>query len=238
MPLVRQGGEPVAYPFDYIEEAAAAGLLAGKPGDQGQIFSPNAPVTRGQLAQVVARMARVLKGYPDDYPAGPATFGDVPAYAAADVAFTAALGLMNGYSSARFDMWSPAQRGHLAVVMTRFLDLAPYQPPPPPSTTTTTQPTTTTTAEPTTTTTAPPTDDHDHAPARRPPHSPRPPRRRGQTGRRPTSRDDPSVPAPTVEASSRTTNFARAGGGFGDRRSSHCPPEPVPESAASTAVSA
>ena len=158
VPLIRQGGNPVSYPFDYIEEAAAAGLLAGKPGDQGQIFSPNAPVTRGQLAQVVARMARVLKGYPDDYPTAPATFGDVPPYAAADVAFTAALGLMNGYSSARFDMWSPAQRGHLAVVMTRFLDLAPYQPPPPPSTTTTTQPTTTSTAQPTTTTTTlPPT---------------------------------------------------------------------------------
>ena len=157
VPLLRQGGEPVAYPFDYIEEAAAAGLLEGKPGDRGQIFSPYASLTRGQLAQVVARMARVLKGYPDDYPTGPLTFGDVPEYAAADVAFTAALGLMTGYSSTRFDMWSPAQRGHLAVVMTRFLDLAPYQPPPPPSTTTTTQPTTTTTAQPTTTTSAPPT---------------------------------------------------------------------------------
>ncbi len=156
VPLVRKDGKPVAYPYDYIEEAVAAGILAGKPGDKGQIFSPNAPVTRGQLAQVVARMARELKRYPVDYPAGPATFNDVPPYAANDVALTAALGLMNGYSSARFDMWSPAQRGHLTVVMSRFLDLARYQPPPPPSTTTTTRPTTTTTALPTTTT-APPT---------------------------------------------------------------------------------
>ena len=130
-------GKVIAYPFDYVEEAAAAGILSGRAGESGQVFSPGAEITRGQLAQVVARMARELKGYPADYGADGPTFSDVPDYAAADVAFTAKLGLMKGYSSGRFDVWSPAQRGHVAVVMARFLDLAPYVAPPPTTTTTT-----------------------------------------------------------------------------------------------------
>jgi len=164
-------GKVIAYPFDYVEEASAAGLLSGRAGESGQVFSSGAEITRGQLAQVVARMARELKGYPADYGADGPGFSDVPDYAAGDVAFTAKLGLMKGYSGGRFDVWSPAQRGHVAVVMTRFLDLPPYVAPPttttttlspttttlPATTTTTVPPTTTTTTLPTTTTTLPPT---------------------------------------------------------------------------------
>ena len=148
-------GKVIAYPFDYVEEAAAAGILSGRAGESGQVFSPGDEITRGQLAQVVARMARELKGYPADYGADGPQFSDVPDYAAADVALTAKLGLMKGYSSGHFDTWSSAQRGHVAVVMARFLDLPPYVAPP--TTTTTTVPTTTTTAPPTTTTTLPAT---------------------------------------------------------------------------------
>lgn len=154
LPRRDAAGKVIAYPFDYVEEAAAAGILAGRAGESGQVFSPGAEITRGQLAQVVARMARELKGYPADYGADGPVFSDVPDYAAADVAFTAKLGLMKGYSGGRFDVWSPGQRGHVAVVMTRFLDLPPYFAPPT-TTTTTTPPTTTTTTLPTTTTTPP-----------------------------------------------------------------------------------
>lgn len=150
------GGKVITYPFDYVEEAAAAGILSGRSGESGQVFSPGAEITRGQLAQVVARMARELKGYPADYGADGPEFSDVPDYAAADVALTAKLGLMKGYSTGRLDVWSSAQRGHVAVVMARFLDLPPYVAPP--TTTTTTLPPTTTTLPPTTTTTTlPPT---------------------------------------------------------------------------------
>lgn len=149
-------GNVLAYPFDYIEEAASAGILTGRIGDSGQIFDPGRPITRGQLAQVLARMAHELKGYPDDWGADGPAFPDVPDYAAAAVAFTAKAGLMRGYSSARFDTWSSAQRAHVAVVMTRFLDLPPYEPPPPPPTTTTTLPPTTSTTLPTTSSTEPP----------------------------------------------------------------------------------
>jgi peptidoglycan/xylan/chitin deacetylase (PgdA/CDA1 family) len=146
-------GNLLAYPFDYVEEAAAAGILTGKMGESGQVFDPKRPITRGQLAMVLARMARELKGYPDDWGADGPTFPDVPEYAAAAVAFTAKAGLMSGYSSARFGTWSPAQRAHVAVVMTRFLDLPPYEPPPPPTTTTTLPPTTSTTLPTSSTTT-------------------------------------------------------------------------------------
>ncbi len=71
-------GKVIAYPFDYVEEAAASGILSGRAGESGQVFSPGVEITRGQLAQVVARMARELKGYPVDYGTDGPTFSDVP----------------------------------------------------------------------------------------------------------------------------------------------------------------
>ncbi len=123
VPLLRDSsGAPAAYPFDYIEEAVAAGLLQGRSTPSAQVFDPGHPLTRGQLAQIVARMARELKGYPATYGEGAPVAADVPAYAAHDVALTTRSGLMQGYSD-RFDFWAPVQRGHVAVVMSRFLDL-------------------------------------------------------------------------------------------------------------------
>ncbi len=145
-------GNFLAYPFDYVEEAATAGIFAGRVGESGRIFDPGRPITRGQLAQVLARMAQEFKGYPEDWGADGPTYPDVPEYAAPAVAFTAKAGLMIGYSSTRFNTWSPAQRDHAAVVMTRFLDLPMYEAPPAPTTTTTPPPVTSTTSS----TTAPP----------------------------------------------------------------------------------
>ena len=150
-------GKVIAYPFDYVEEAAAAGILSGRAGESGQVFSPGVQITRGQLAQVVARMAREPQGLPGRLRGGRPGGLDVPDYAAADVALTAKLGLMRGYSTGRFDVWSSAQRGHVAVVMARFLDLPLYVAPPPTTTTTTARTTTTTTLPAETTTTVPPT---------------------------------------------------------------------------------
>ena len=147
------GGNLMVYPFDYVEEAAAAGIFAGRLEESGRVFDPGRQITRGQLAQVLWRMAQEFKGYPEDWGADGPAFPDVPAYAASAVAFTAKAGLMLGYSSTRFDTWSSAQRDHAAVVMTRFLDLPMYEaPPPPPPTTSTTLPVTSTTS----TTTVPP----------------------------------------------------------------------------------
>ena len=109
---------------------------------------PREPIARVQLAQILARMARTLKGYPqssaDPSVAVPA---DVPDYAADDVRLVKQLGLMTGYADGSFGAWGPALRAHVAQVMTRFLDLAPYQAPTPTTTTTTSEPPTSTTTE-------------------------------------------------------------------------------------------
>jgi peptidoglycan/xylan/chitin deacetylase (PgdA/CDA1 family) len=180
VPLLRDSnGNALPYPFDFVEEAAAAGLVVGSAGPDGApLFNPNAAITRVQLAQILARMARQLKGYgvappadaalqeampaveasaqpegalqevgvvpqeagvsvegavqqegaiPEEAPvqsgAAASTFTDVPDYAAADVALVVALGLMSGYSDQRFDPWAGAQRAHVALVMSRYLDL-------------------------------------------------------------------------------------------------------------------
>jgi peptidoglycan/xylan/chitin deacetylase (PgdA/CDA1 family) len=124
-------GKPIPYPFDFVEEAAGAGLVQGSQGPEGTpVFDPNKPITRGQLAQILARMARQLKGYespPSETP--PSTpFTDVPDYAVADIALISSLGLMNGVDAQKFDFWQGASRAHVAVVMTRFLDLPPASP--------------------------------------------------------------------------------------------------------------
>ncbi len=76
-------------------------------GEDGPLFDPEAPVTRVQLAQMVARMVRNLGG---DAPYAPEAAGaptlllvdvplvDVPAHATEDVALVARLGLMMGYA--------------------------------------------------------------------------------------------------------------------------------------------
>ena len=167
--LVRDptSGEPQAYPFDFIEEAVAAQLVSGYSDPTGlRQFRPDGTITRAQLATIIARMARTFRGYPTMLPGrDPVRFADVPEEFRADVQLAAQLGLMRGLDSGLFDPWSRAQRVHVAVVVSRFLDLARYDgpPPPPPSTTTTTAPpstTTTTGPTPSTTTTnriSPPT---------------------------------------------------------------------------------
>jgi len=102
------------------------------------VFRPNEPITRVQLAQILARMARQLKGYgvsgtgdPTAAAAEPQTavaFTDLPDYAVADVALVASLGLMSGYSAQSFQPWAGAQRAHVALAMSRYLDL-PAAPP-------------------------------------------------------------------------------------------------------------
>ena len=69
--LPRKGsdGNWLVYPFDYVEEAAAAHLVEGARASDGALqFNPNGQINRLQLAQILARMARQLKGYPGAAP--------------------------------------------------------------------------------------------------------------------------------------------------------------------------
>lgn len=119
-----------AYPFDFVQEAARAGIFVGSTAESGlRVFRPYETLTRLQLAQVVARVARNLRGYADPPPEEAPSFADVPDYGAGDAALVAALGLMTGYASGEFGSYQPAQRAHVAVVLSRLLDLAPYTPP-------------------------------------------------------------------------------------------------------------
>ena len=135
-PLFDSQGGAVPYPFDFVEEAAAAGLVEGSLNAAGTpVFNPNNTITRVQLAQILARMARQLKGYGSEppTPGDPSfepvfTFTDVPEYAAADVALVSSLGLMSGYTVQRFGPWDGALRAHVALTMSRYLDLPAVQP--------------------------------------------------------------------------------------------------------------
>lgn len=120
-------GKPVPYPFDYVEEAVLTGLIKGRVDDDGvRRFHPGETLTRLQLAQIVGRMTEQVKGYPPSFTGEEGGFSDVPVYGREDADRVAALGLMNGYSDGRFKPWERAQRGQVAVVMSRFLDLPPY----------------------------------------------------------------------------------------------------------------
>jgi peptidoglycan/xylan/chitin deacetylase (PgdA/CDA1 family) len=123
-PTYDEQGNIVPYPYDFVEEAVAAGFIRGSVDEQDrQVFKPDGNITRVQLAQIIARMAQQLKGYPEHPDGTPPSFSDVPEYAAADVNLVARLGLMKGYEDSRFGSWEPAQRGHVAVVMARYLAL-------------------------------------------------------------------------------------------------------------------
>jgi peptidoglycan/xylan/chitin deacetylase (PgdA/CDA1 family) len=120
-------GNMEPYPYDFVEEAVACGLVRGTVDQRGlQVFDPYGKITRVQLAQILARMARQLKGYPERLDGPAKTFADVPARAAADVDLVARVGLMTGYSKSQFGAWDKAQRGHVAVVMERYLSLRPF----------------------------------------------------------------------------------------------------------------
>ncbi len=108
----------VPYPFDFVEEAAAAGHFAGD--EQGR-FNPAAPITRVQLALVLVRAGgEGLATAPADYTTG---FGDVPAYAAAEVARAKYNGILDGTTATTFDPYADATRGQVARMVSRFLDI-------------------------------------------------------------------------------------------------------------------
>ncbi|MCX8032410.1 MAG: polysaccharide deacetylase family protein [Thermoleophilia bacterium] len=123
-------GQVLAYPFDFVEEAARAGLVVGSIAPDGRLmFSPTQPVRRLHLAQLLARMLRQLKhcGAQESgsaalaYEAGNNWFTDVPEYARADVALVVRYGVMNGYSASSFRPWEYAKRGQVALAMSRYL---------------------------------------------------------------------------------------------------------------------
>jgi|GEM_PF-3449472 len=103
------------YPYDYVEEAAGAGLVQGSDG----LFHPFAPATRAQLALIVVRAGGdSLEDPPAGYKTG---FTDVPAYADAAVTRAEYNGLLDGKTATEFDPYGLATRGHVAKIVIGML---------------------------------------------------------------------------------------------------------------------
>ncbi len=113
--------EDGVFPFDYVQEATAAGVISGFGGDPPR-FGPYEPVTRMQLLRIVVKAAAAV-GSPLPAAPAPAPFVDLPSDAAdAAVVNTAfAAGLISGVPGAdgrlRLMPWAPVTRGQAAKVV-------------------------------------------------------------------------------------------------------------------------
>ena len=117
---------PLAYPFDYVEEAAAAGIVSGY-SDGG--FHPWEPIKRIQLVRMILRGATAA-GHPlPAYAGSEAVFADVPPgsplYEDTMTAYQS--GIMNGVTTSNgrryFNPWSSATRGQVAKMTSNLLQL-------------------------------------------------------------------------------------------------------------------
>lgn len=116
-PTYDQGGQPQVYPFDYIEEAAALGIVNGYADG---LFRPYRPITRSQLVLMIVRGAMAAEKPLPLYGGNEQVFVDVitsnPRYREIMTAYTA--GILSG--SVGFDGRlyfypdAPASRNHVA----------------------------------------------------------------------------------------------------------------------------
>ena len=114
----------MAYPFDYVEEAAAAGIVLGSNG----LFHPGDPITRIQLVRMIVRTAAAA-GHPfAPYTGTETVFADVPPgsplYADAMTGYANGIlaGSVDTSGVTRFLPWEPATRGQVAKMTANLLD--------------------------------------------------------------------------------------------------------------------
>ena len=107
-----------AYPFDFVQEAYAAGYFVGF---RDGTFRPYARLTRVQLVRVLVRAAgTTLAEPPAGYDAG---FTDVGPADTAVVAKAKFNGLVDGKTATTFDPSGTATRGHTAKILYNLLSL-------------------------------------------------------------------------------------------------------------------
>lgn len=107
------------YPFDYVEEAAAANLIKG---DTGGRFNPGASITRVQLALMITRAGAgtLAPATPADYQAFTDTAG-LTQEARDAVAIAYHNGIINGKTATTFVPYATATRGQVAVMTWRLM---------------------------------------------------------------------------------------------------------------------
>lgn len=115
-PDVLYAGDP--YPFDFVQEAHAAGYIVGF---QDGTFRPYARLTRVQLVRILVRAAgTTLAEPPAGYDAG---FTDVDPADIALVAKAKFNGLIDGKTATTFDPYGTATRGHTAKILYNVLSM-------------------------------------------------------------------------------------------------------------------
>jgi hypothetical protein len=127
-PVYDDHGQPLPYPFDYVEEAAAARIALGSQDTHGVwLFHPGDPIKRIQLVQMIVRAAGAV-GHPlPPYTGSEAVFADVPPgsplYAAAMTGFKN--GILTGSVDdgvRRLFPWESATRGQVAKMTANLVD--------------------------------------------------------------------------------------------------------------------
>lgn len=121
-PDVPSDGGP--YPFDYVEEAAAAGIVTGF---QDGTFLPWKEITRGQLVLMISRAAAAAGRPLPPYTGGP-FFADVlpadPHYGAVMASWEA--GILSGSQGPDgrwyFKLWDQATRNHVAKMTANLME--------------------------------------------------------------------------------------------------------------------
>lgn len=113
--------EDKRYPFDYVEEAAAANLIKG---DTSGRFNPGANITRVQLALMITRAAwnTLEPPTPADYQAFTDTAG-LTQEARDAVARAYHNGIIKGKTATTFQPYGTATRGQVSVMTWRLMAL-------------------------------------------------------------------------------------------------------------------
>ena len=111
-----------AYYAAYVEWAAQKGIVSGT--GEG-LFSPDAPVTREQMAVMMTNYAGQM-GYAIPTPLAEAAFVDsdkVSEWAAKEVTAMQRAGIVKGRDGNRFDPQASATRAEVSVVLRRFVEV-------------------------------------------------------------------------------------------------------------------
>lgn len=108
------------YPYDYIEEAVAEGIVKGY---KNGLFGPNDSITRAQLVLMIVRGAAAVDKPLPTYTGGERVFTDVPRshpyYREIMTAYEA--GILGGYSDGTFRPYSKASRNHVAKMTAELI---------------------------------------------------------------------------------------------------------------------
>jgi hypothetical protein len=111
----------VPYPFDFVEEAAAAGIVLGFPGGT---FQPNANITRAQMALMITRAGGDnLATPPVGYVTGFNDTGSLGAEAQAAIAKCKFNNIISGKNATTFAPFESANRGQAAKMLFNLYNL-------------------------------------------------------------------------------------------------------------------